>query len=138
MQFQMNRMQNSDRSVSVAVVAEYTEEEAGALTHFGAWEHPCLPEIRARLDWWRGDIVFNYPTYRHLVSPGILFDDFVPINADRFESRFQSEYGYWIQRNFSDILIAFRRENHYRLAQQRDDYFGARPLPHQTRYLPRS
>jgi hypothetical protein len=83
------------------------------------------------------EIVFRRPAYRDLVAPGILFEDFAPIYADRFESRFQSEYGYWVQQNISPILMAFRRENHYQLAQQRDAYFGAPQLPFQTRYLPR-
>lgn len=125
MEFRISKEASQPGAVTLTIFADFTPEEAAALTHFKAWEQRCTNE-------------FSAPSFRRLIHPGIKIENCVPIYADYFQSRFDGTHGKLIRYSLSPILDAFRREMHEETEAERDEHFGIKRLPVYRRYLPES
>jgi hypothetical protein len=147
MDFQIHRYPASEKRIDIVILADFSQQEAEALDDSHAWDHPCIARIYAFRAFLSDISRFNI-TYKRLVTPGVMLEDFDPSYADTFQQKFESTYVKEAYNRLLPIVTAYRRKVHRDQERQRDEFMQAtepqqighypqvRIISHEQRYLP--
>lgn len=133
MDFQIHRHPSSATTFDLVVIANFSTNEAAALSEVNAWDHACI----ARLDAGTGLFFKKYtkysPRFRELVDPGLLIKDLTSADVADFQVKWESRYAVEVQQSLIPALTAYRRRVHCDQEAQRDAFFksGQLQLAHQ-------
>src|SRR5438067_1945382 len=134
MDFQIHRYPASDKRLDLVIVADFPQQEADAIEDSNAWDHPCIARISAFRAFF-SDITRGNITFRRLITPGVMLEDFDPSYADTFQLKFDNTYIPEAHRRLLPIVTAYRRKLHRQHERQRDEFMNITE-PQQIGYYP--
>jgi hypothetical protein len=135
MNFQIHRYPAPNKRVDLVLVADYSQDDATAIESAGAWNQICIPQIYESKSFFFDTFTIKSITFRKLIKPGILIEEFAPDYADKFQEKFQSHYAVQAHEKLLPIITNYRRRMHREHEMQRDDFMNVTE-PLQLSYQP--